>query len=366
MLAFFPWLKIAEDVECDDFKLIRYERGRLPGPVGSEMQKICDRLLQPFVERYYDSDDNDCPVANATICLLKNKDLFDDYDESDRENLFEIAEVVAFCGLAKREYFQGFFDNYHNADSYHLVMQGFEGSDGGSCIITRRRDGSNKDLRSKDTYKVSRPFNVGCNNTIKLDISLMNALIKALEDEKLSLACADAIFSFNKANTDSSLMTEYHEMVFMLSAMQRLFNCNYKEDNTAKAFMSLMDSYSKLKVSNSDRLKGHQKQTRTISEAWLRDFFQLRGHFAHGKRVSQQKHYWTLKEHLLFASYIIPLLAKQKLSNEGYYSLTDDDLSQLRTFEKLLDEDVFKKISKECEQQCFEWNRVVDEEKDRL
>ena len=88
---------------------------------------------------------------------------------------------------------------------------------------------------------------------------------------------------------------------------------------------------------------------------WIRDFYRLRGDLAHGKVESKYPAIWTLRDHLLHASYVFPLVLKCKLTEGNFYNLTEDDQFHIDIFESLVCEEHFKPQDMELE---HPWDKV--------
>ena len=81
----------------------------------------------------------------------------------------------------------------------------------------------------------------------------------------------------------------------MKNLIKRLFGIdNANEDRFAEYFLKILSVQTEHPVPEK-------------RELWIRDFFQTRNQFAHGKRNPLGKSKWTIKEHLLLAAFIFPL-----------------------------------------------------------
>jgi hypothetical protein len=69
----------------------------------------------------------------------------------------------------------------------------------------------------------------------------------------------------------------------------------------------------------------------------MREFYCIRGAFAHGKLNPRQPMAWKPHEHLLLATVAFPLVVKSLLAKAGVFTLTDDDDAQIACFERLAD-----------------------------
>jgi hypothetical protein len=73
----------------------------------------------------------------------------------------------------------------------------------------------------------------------------------------------------------------------------------------------------------------------TIRERWVRDLFRLRGDYAHGRVDAQYPAAWTTRDHLLLASFVVPLILKLELAGRGLYTFKDSDSDGIDAFEAL-------------------------------
>jgi hypothetical protein len=132
-----------------------------------------------------------------------------------------------------------------------------------------------------------------------------------------------------------------------------------KEDKLAKEFIKKIGGYLKKKAASSRRYNTkNQAPQSSLGEAWLREFQQFRNIFGHGKRAVKISNKWTIKEHLLIGSYIFPLLLKVLLSEECYYTLTEDDELDFDIFEDRIDVEFFTPIQKRYGQKEWLWHSI--------
>jgi len=349
MLTFFPWLKIKEDIKIGDIKLHKFKLSE-ENTNKDRFQYICEKV----VKHYYIHTNH--IIDECTLLFINKKDDFEDFDEEEIDFLFSFSEILAFSGLSKREYF-GLGFQYWNRDNFTLVIQGFDEKSDGVTTVTKRRDGSTKAYWSGDVFKVKMPFHVN-NIVVTIDTSLVESLLDFQESFGANgIFLTDALFFFNRANTDDNFISEYQEIVMMVSAFQRLLGCKTgKVDELIDRFMSIFNPKQDFNINQSKRIKNskYNNNSVTLREAWLRDFYQLRNDYAHGKRISGRPRIWIPQEHLLLGAYSFPLLVKILLGDK-YYHLSEDDADDIELFEKLVEANILKK-PKKSEQ--WEWNKI--------
>jgi len=351
MLSFFPWLTIEKKIEIGEIILIPFERDKKLSIPEEKFDGIYKEILGHYLEV------NDRPVEKSTLVFLKNKDPHQDYTHEEIEYLFSTSEIIAFSGLANRKYFDVMGIEYCNRIDFTFVIQKFNMKSGSVGISTRRRDGHKDILVSEIVFNVRMPYNVN-NFYFKVDFNLAASLIKAQEELEYNKwpSYADAIFNFNRANTDEDSTSEHQEVVMIVGAFQRLLECNStREDELAERFTKLFQPKVDLDLTYSNRIKGSKYENRGMSlrEIWIRDFYQLRGDYAHGKVQSQKPLIWEQKEHLLLGSYVFPLLVKCRLNEEKYFNLIMEDQFDINVFEKLADEKLFQEKA-----DGWPWNNI--------
>ena len=356
MLAFFPWLRIEQEIHLSPIKLIPYERGKdIPG-YNPETTKTIDDILKPYHTIYEKS------VERSTLLILDGKDIFHNFNDDEKALLFAATEILAFAGLSSREYFR-LNNDYINRDNFTFIIQGFKPGEGGAFLSIRRRDGGEGHYVTEKVYKVIAPFyvNVDRLKSAQINIGLAQALLNARSCLGESWdKYFDSILCFNWANSDSDRISEQHETVFLLAAFQRLLESGHKEDKMVKNFLALFKPAVKLDLSSCKRKQNNNSiyiEGSSLLEIWLRDFNRLRGDYAHGRRASKKLSLWNGREHLLLGSYIFPIIVKLQLQQDKCYSLTKEDECSINVFEKLADADFFKEDHRHI------WSEIIGSEK---
>jgi hypothetical protein len=152
----------------------------------------------------------------------------------------------------------------------------------------------------------------------------------------------DGIELFNLANTDSPDVRPHTELLLAVASAQRLMGVEKKSDTheLSARFAELL----KLAVPATrpeglnDRPGLASKEARKV---WFEDFYASRGVVAHGRPSGKRRATWSIVEHLLLASYVIPRLALIRLHEFGDYQLTQTDRDEIAAFDYLLAEPKF-------------------------
>lgn len=281
----------------------------------------------------------------ATVLRFGGHRITDELTEDQREDAFLVADLVAFGGLAAREFFSPFGAGpYCNNDNFQIIIQGFPEWPGGAAVSTRRRDGGTLAYVTEDANHTYAPRHVRAQQEIRLDVPLIRALLAARESEHWQ-RFEEAVFWFNRANTDATETREQSEAVMMVGAFERVFGLHGgNEHELAAAFAQTLVPAREVPVSAAPRIPGQRfRDPMPVREAWVRDFFRVRGEPAHGRRDLRYPSVWPLREHLLLGAYAFPLVVKILLSRApfGLYTLTDEDRAAVDLFERLASEDAF-------------------------
>ncbi len=348
MVAFFPWIRLDEIIVAGEFQLVPFKRGQAPGPPD---QPALDALLKPYVHG------KELPVEFATLIRLSEKGITSDLSDEDRASLFGFSELVAFSGLARREFFTKF--NYVNRDDFTFVIQAFKEAGSGVAVTARRRDGVTQAYVVPTAYRVHRPFHV--NNVdmrVQIDKELLLALVNARSRDAWP-RYEEAILSFNRANTDGDQVSEQAEAVHMVGAIERLLDCRRgRENEFVSSFLGRWVPTSSLLPSACRRIPPNKARRRSVTEIWLRDFYTHRGNLGHGKTRSGHRWIWPLGDHLLLGAFVFPLLARLVLSTDGLYRLTLQDEADIDAFELLATTGLEPLAKDDDEPTRFAWTQV--------
>jgi hypothetical protein len=180
-----------------------------------------------------------------------------------------------------------------------------------------------------------KPLHVEFDAKLKIDQSLVAASFRADKADRLP---HDAIIEFNRANTDSQDVPTHTEVVMTKSAFEFPLGIGEKKDELVRALSEVIPlrnpSWPKGPLQRKWRTK-FPRATRPI-EAWAREFCDLRGGAAHGRRRGGDRFIWSERAHLAFASILFPLLVKQQLARDGFMEIQERDAVHLDLIEDYL------------------------------
>lgn len=329
-IAFFPWVSVPESIEVGPVRLLPYERDLLPGNQPGASQADINAILSAYIDppRY--------AVRRATLVEYGAWQLGNDSSKS-RVQLFRARALVGFSALARRTLFRGHI-GYCNYDTYEMVVQSYEpGNVKHFSYFTRRRDGSTQHLGSVDLSRFFRPSHVETHARADLDLPLLAASLEAV-DAKPHLVTA--IEEFNAANSDSLDIPEHVEMVMAKSAFESLLGIGSKVDAFVgalrEALAGAVDHETKMEGPFEERWRARWPGAKSLLEAWARDFCDLRGSYAHGRRGAADRFVWQRRQHLAFSAVFFPLLLKKHLADECGFRPAERDIELLKRIEGLL------------------------------
>lgn len=335
MFAFFPWYAPAsEALSYAEFRLLPFGDSGKACDIAPEHRDRIRGILGAFCV-------GGAPITSATLIRFEDLPLDADLDEGRRADLFIFSELLATSGIAARRLFAT--SGYQNRDNFRLIIQGCGAAPGGAAIVSRRRDGRRLQYWSPGRYKVEKPANVVLEPNF-IDERLLGALLRLREHPADWDHCFDAVVAFNLANTDREEIPEHLETVLLISAFERLLECGSNERDLAQAVAEVLQPSSVIPARDSKLLEPDRyaalANCSSVREAWIRDFFSLRGSLAHGNVGRGYKPAWSTQAHLLIASFAFTLALKRVLRGCQLYEWTDADLDELDAFEALLCEDL--------------------------
>ena len=233
-------------------------------------------------------------------------------------------------------------------------------------VLSRRRDGSSWIAVTKSAMLILKPYHISTPAPHQIDVRLLEALVDRSRSEAWG-EIEEAIQGFNSANTDSPDVRMEAEAVSLVGAFERALGLRGGDEHElATAFVQTLQPVTSLRTVDCDRVKESPRRDRyagygSLGEAWVRDFFRLRGDHAHGKNAPKYTSLWSLQEHLLCGSFAFPLLVKARLVREGCYAWSEEDLVHLEALEALVCAKHFEVREDENEPyRQDEWSRILN------
>jgi hypothetical protein len=329
-IAFMPWVQIETEIEVNGCRLVRYQNGG----TGSTIEPT-DRQSEDIARVLNCYEDGGRAVYAATLIQVDGH-LISELDEEARARVFSLGALLKFVGLVRRVFFT---TAYVCADNFDVFI---EPIGDGIALHTRRRDGQLLTVSSREHYRAHCPAHVPAHARLEVDATLVYALASAFNEPKHEAVLRDTMFQLGVAESDDPQVSEQMQFMLMSGAIQRLLEVRSKHAEHALA-KALEDTLSPVRewrplraVDCSREAVGRHHKDRSLREAWLRDFYSIRHAFAHGLLSSAKPILWTVAEHLILASFIIPRLVMVRLQEWGFYKLTEVDRRELRAIDRLL------------------------------
>jgi hypothetical protein len=330
-IAFMPWCRIDRSYDLQDLSIIRFDRARPVEGIDDALRENVQKILSTY------KDIKGSPVAKAALLVLKNKQILDDLNDEERDLLYEHVEIIRFGGIANREYFDPIAP-YCNSDCFTCYVQRFTTPDF-TALSSRRREGSTQSLWPIADISISVPPHCSTVQNVVIDERFITSLLVHRRNQPDEWTrWLNAISCFNQANTDAENFRHQVEWVLLCSAFEHLLDAESKAIDVANRFTNLFVPSETRLVRNATRRSARwREEGQPLRFEWMREFYRLRGDFAHGQLETRQDMVWSLGEHLVLATIAFPLLVKVLLQKAGEYTLTDDDLSQVNAFEGFAD-----------------------------
>ena len=330
-IAFFPWFHIVESIQIGEFELLKYN---------SDSSFKIQSDLNNIIGQFYTHEEK--KVNNCVILKIEGKELGIDFNEEERRKIFLFSELLTFSGLSARSFFIPLFGGYSNKDVYQIIVRRFQKSDGGYKVQNRRRDGTTNTIVLGKERKIRRPQHIQSFFKIPINYNLLSSLLNGNEEieDKTWKGIYESIINFNLANSDRQEIREELEINLLFSSLERLLDVGKSQKKLLSRFKKLISPTNSIIPENCDRIKKLQpnryNKSNTLRVLWLKDLNKLRDNLAHGKFDNNYPSRWSIHEHLLYNSFILPICMKKVLSKYNLYELTETDIDSIELFEKYL------------------------------
>lgn len=335
LLQFMPWCPINQTHHAGEISIIPFDRNKK----SDDLDELTTCQIRTVLSSYKNLEGH--PVEEGALIKYGDKPILADLNEDEIEITRECVDLVCFSGLANREYFNQ-LGAYCNTDCFTLYGQKFADDPSFMGLTSRRREGRNIDGRTLAETTFTIPVHASVIGEVNLDEKLLSSLInyRSSSLNKDWSRWQNAISCFNQANTDNDTVRYQVEWVLLCSAFEHLLTAKSEAKNVSQKFADIFMPDPPLPVSKAKRKSNKwQNPDCHLRYEWIKEFYRIRGDFAHGKLKTRQPTTWEPLEHLVLATISFPLLVRVLLSKKGHYTLTNDDQAQMDAFEKIADED---------------------------
>ncbi len=329
-LQFLPWCSIDEEYEIGEIGLVPFAKDANVSDLGD----LGAGHIRTILATYRGIDGQ--PVNRAALVKYDRRPFLTEVSDREMATTRELVELACFSGLSKRKIFDP-LGPYCNSDCFVVYGQKFEGSLSHSGIGHRKRAGELWDFRSLDRTVFSVPLHTSFVKTVTLDSSLIAGLLKFRLDEAARWRrWQNAISCFKQANTDSEAVSSQVEWVLLCAAFERLLEARSDHKEVARVFSEALKPTKSISVGEATRTSNRFKdRSRPLRYEWMKEFYRIRGDFAHGNFATVQPTTWKPLEHIVLASISFPLCVKSLLKERGCYCLTEADQDETDAFEAL-------------------------------
>jgi len=362
LLQFMPWCPISQIHHAAEISIISFDRDKKSDYV----DELTTCQIRAILSSYKNLEAH--PVEQVALVKYEDKPVLADLNEDEIEIARECVDLVCFSGLANREYFNQ-LGAYCNTDCFTLYGQRFGDDPSFMGLTSRRREGRNIDGRALAETTFTIPVHASSIREVNLDEKLLSSLINyrssSLNNEWSRWQ--NAISCFNQANTDNDTVRYQVEWLLLCSAFEHLLAAKSEVKDVARKFTDLF-SPTKPFLSSGAKRKSNKKwdPDKPLRFKWMREFYRIRGDFAHGNLITRQSTAWKPLEHLVLATISFPLLVRILLSKLGHYALTDHDQAQIDAFESVANE-AFLNPPPDRESSIDSWvSRLTGEAKQNL
>jgi hypothetical protein len=361
LLQFMPWCPIDKTYSAGDVTIIPFHCDEII----QGLDELATSQVKTILASYRDLEGQ--PVREAALVQFQGRPLLADLTEDEVEVTRECVALVSFCGLAKREYFNQ-LGLYCNADCFTLYAQRFEGLDFIS-IRSRRREGGAWSIRPLDKLLFSIPVHVKPIDRVALDERLLDALVALRKEtpENEWPRWQNAISCFNQANTDNDAILYQVEWVLLCSAFEHILGAKSDYLDVAQKFSDALVPYTQLFVRDAKRRSDRWTDAdRPLRYEWMKEFYRIRGDFAHGRLKTRQAAVWNALEHIVLATIAFPPLVRCLLKRKSKYELANEDQSQFGAFEKLADEEFLSPPADQRSSVDSVWSQLLAKSKSEI
>ena len=359
MLVFMPWCGITRAYDVGDITVIPFSSNQVPDGLDTNTQLGIVRLLNNYKTITGD------PLRRLALIQYHGRSLIDDLSDDEVDTAKELVDLFCFCAMAHREYLPSSgIGRYCNADCFSLIIQRFDGNQFNFIAFnTRRRDGRTLAGWPTERIAVTVPVHVSPIREVEIDEQLLDALLSLRASNTDDWGrWQSAISCFNQANTDNDNVSRQMEWVLLPGAFEQILHASSNARDVASRLTRVIRPEQDISARSAQRRSSRwseQDLEQPLRYCWMREFYSVRGEFAHGRLNAAQPMEWTEHEHLLLAAITFPLTVKSLLG-EGY-ALTEDDRAQVNALEPLMDSPDFMR---QCDDP--DWPRLIREAEGRL
>jgi hypothetical protein len=282
MLSLMPWCPIDQSYSVGEIDIIPFQRG---DPIEG-LDKTDSSRANSILGMYKTLEGKE--ITNASLVRFKGRSFIDDLTDDEIDMTHELVDIACFTALAKRQLF-GRRENYCNSDCFNLRVQQFANDDSVSFSCKHRTgrwlDGG---YRWKD-ITITVPMNCHLVSRVSIDPEQLIALLNFRTKDQEWGRWQNAISSFNQANSDNTSIQYQMDWVRLCSAFERLLDAKSNYEDVAVKFTESLTPKVEIKALSAKRkLETWKDKGQSLRREWMREFYRIRGDYAHGKAKVNQ------------------------------------------------------------------------------
>jgi hypothetical protein len=321
-LHFLPWCRTEKEHRSGRVGLIPFQITEALNQRDHDVQAPIREVLADFLGV------DGAPIKECTLIAIDGQLLTDDYpDSATTWTISDYVECACLASLAERE-FCGTAEPYSNSSCFALYSRGFRPGWGSVAPPIRRIDDTPLGLAGK-ALQVHIPVPAIAVPKIRIHEQLFEALSRFREaritgaEPQRWLPWREAMYCFDQANTDSEVIAPHAKWVLMVSAIERILDTKSNAQDFATRVSEVL-----------------QPRTAAAYETvhiWAKEFYRLRGQYAHGRLSPSTQANWNWQTHLLLGAIAFPLLVKTLLAEYGFYRPAEWDLAEVIAFGQVVE-----------------------------
>jgi hypothetical protein len=336
LIAFMPWMRLPGPIEVGGVRWFPAYVDDKPAP---ELQGIL-QSVNTILGGYVDIDGR--PINTAAIAQLPDRAPWELTDD-DLEIVAWSRLLLSLAAISSNCYFTQ-LGSYTNSACFGVVYQRFTAPAGWVTVIGTRLDGraedggyQHADLRL--TPSMSARHSLW--HPVQIDLLLLDALERESGSSATLKGLRRALPFFAVATSDSEILTGSQEAIVMGPAFAHLLDAD-SQGELAKAFHERFERFGSVTAATARSTRPHIPNVQTneeqwwIHRIWVRELYKARSKAIHKEGIEPYTWGWTVREHLVMAAFVFPLLVKVLLASEGHYTLTQTDIAHCHAVDPIL------------------------------
>lgn len=347
LTLFLPFVRLrsTHGVAGVEFVPLHDSDGHVPAALGQ-----AESALITILSGYIDHQGN--RFDNCVVATIPGRGW--DLTKEDFPTVTWAASLLFLAAWAANEYHPSLGDgDYVNSSNFRPVGQGFRGAFPETVSVSaRRRDGRRLDGGYEHgEFKFSLPLQCSVSEPVKVDHEFLLGLGAASSAASAVIRRLRTVLPLVElANSDDEWMTEQAEAVLMGSAFEQLLEGDGHAYDLGCRFRDVFGGFGSVRVAAAkvvrpgieidltDPARAQAQPGWWVHQKWMEELYDVRSQVVHQGDLAGRTWGWAIREHLVMAAHVFPLVVKLLLRQEGHYAWTDADEADCLAVDKLLAE----------------------------